>query len=253
MTDNPAASRADRDQKARQAFRYIATHALDRVANQINGSLEQLRASAANDPVTERQSALLDQAAAAASQLMRLCDDVAILLDAASDALVAHPERIPLTTLVREATAQAKAPEWSQSARPVVPDLSHALPTLQCDLKLTRRALAALIENALRFSPPDAPVTVAARKRGAWAIIRVHDGGAGVATELAEVMFAPLWSGQGRLNDSGIGMGVGLGLAVARVSIEAQGGRLTLEHAGGPGATFTIELPIAPPGAASSG
>ncbi|MDE3228835.1 MAG: sensor histidine kinase [Chloroflexota bacterium] len=252
MTDHPAASRADGDQQARQAFSYVATHALDRVANQIVGSLENLRISAANDPLTERQSALLNQANAAASQLIRLCDDVAILTDAASGILTAKPERIPLTTLTREATAQAKAPEWSQSARPVVPDLSRALPTLQCDFKLTRRALAALIENALRFSPPDAPVTVEARKRGAWAVIRVHDGGVGVAPGLAEVIFAPLWSSQRHLNDSGAGMGIGLGLAVAQACVEAQGGRLTLERAGGPGATFSIELPIAPPATAVS-
>lgn len=245
--DDPTATRASRDDDARKVFAYLAAHALDSVVHRLVGPLVRLRLTTSEQPLSAEQMALLDLADAASRQLMRLCDDVAILTLTASHDLDITPERLPLTTLVREAIAQAQTPEQSQANRVITQRLSHALPTLWCDPTLTRRALAAIIENALRFSPYDAPIAIETHKRGGWAVIHVRDRGAGMPPDMAETIFAPLRSGQRRRNDSGVGMGIGLGLAVARACVEAQGGRLALEPASGAGATFSIELPITEP------
>jgi signal transduction histidine kinase len=88
-------------------------------------------------------------------------------------------------------------------------------------------------------------VSISASKRGDWAVIRVRDQGAGVDPAIAEHIFAPLWSGGRHKNNAGVGLGLGLGLAVAHASITAQGGHISLEPASGPGATFSVELPLA--------
>lgn len=247
MNDDQTATRVSRDDEARKVFAYLAAHALDSVVHRLVGPLVRLRLTASEQPLSAEQMALLDLADAASSQLMRLCDDVAILTLAASHDLDTAPERLPLTTLVREAIAQARTPERSQVDRTITQRLSHALPTLWCDPTLTRRALAALIENALRFSPSDAPIAIETHKRGGWAMIRVRDRGAGVPPDVAQTIFDPFRPGQRRRNDSGVGMGIGLGLAVARACVEAQGGRLALEPASETGAIFSIELPITQP------
>lgn len=246
MSDNPTANTANRDDDARQAFAYVATHALDSVVHRLVGSLGNLRQTTNEHPLSVEQTELLGLADIASRQLMRLCNDMAIVLDAASQNLKVSPTLVALSTLTREAIAQAQARERSQADRVITRRLSQKLPTLWCDPALTRRALAALIENALRFSSPDTPIEVRTRKRNGWAIILVHDLGVGIAPALAETIFAPLTIGERRRNNVGEGMGVGMGLAVARACVEAQGGRLTLEPTSGPGATFSITLPMTP-------
>lgn len=246
MSDASSADTAHQDAEARLTFSRLVAHALNGLVHQLDGALVNLRVSVRGDPVTEDQREYIEQASASSAQLLRLVEDIELLTHAAAGDMEIQLENTLLTTLLREAITQAQTPEKSQSAREIKKNLSNKFATIWCDEELTRRALAAIIENALRFSPADSPVIVYANKKGDWAVIRVHDQGTGVDPTIAKHVFEPLWSGRGRKNNVGAGLGLGLGLAVAHACITAQGGRLTLETASGPGTTFAIELPLAP-------
>nr|WP_095875178.1 sensor histidine kinase KdpD [Streptomyces sp. TLI_235] len=124
-------------------------------------------------------------------------------------------------------------------------DVPEDLPLVRADAGLLERVVANLVENAVKYSPPDLQVTVRAdalRLPGGDRVeLRVVDRGPGVPEEARERIFAPFQ----RHGDAPRGNGVGLGLAVARGFAEAMGGRLTAEDTPGGGLTMVVALPAA--------
>ncbi len=110
-------------------------------------------------------------------------------------------------------------------------DLTHAL-----------RALVNLIENALKYSPPGAPVEIRARREGPSLLIDVIDRGPGIPVEERERIFAPFYRAQGTPPSV---RGTGLGLSIARGLAEAQGGTVRVAAAPTGGSIFTLVLPAA--------
>ncbi|HEX6470398.1 MAG TPA: DUF4118 domain-containing protein [Streptosporangiaceae bacterium] len=122
-------------------------------------------------------------------------------------------------------------------------DVPETLPPVVADPGLLERALANVVENAVRHS--DKPVLVTAGElrfgRGPGRVeLRVVDRGPGVPDGAKERMFAPFQ----RLGDAPRGSGVGLGLAVARGFAEAIGGTLAAEDTPGGGLTMVFSLKI---------
>jgi len=115
-------------------------------------------------------------------------------------------------------------------------ELGDDLPPVQIDAAQIERALANMLENALRFSPADSTVSVRAESRGAEVIVRIEDSGPGVPAADASAIFEPF-------RRSTRSRGAGLGLAIARGFVEANGGRVWVESAPGGGASFALTLP----------
>lgn len=107
-----------------------------------------------------------------------------------------------------------------------------------------RRALAEVVENAIKFTPPGGRVAIGAAREGDTLAVRVRDDGIGVAPDHHETIFL----GFRQLEDplTRAHQGTGLGLCLARRMAEASGGTLTVESAPGAGSTFTLRLPVAP-------
>jgi K+-sensing histidine kinase KdpD len=120
-------------------------------------------------------------------------------------------------------------------------DVPDDLPHAHTDDGLLERVVANLVDNARRFSPPDAPVRVAGTVTPDRRHLRltIVDRGPGVPPEQWEAMFTPFQ----RLDDRS-GPGVGLGLAIARGFTEAVGGTLTPSATDGGGLTMTVTLPV---------
>ncbi|HEY3088325.1 MAG TPA: ATP-binding protein [Jatrophihabitantaceae bacterium] len=126
----------------------------------------------------------------------------------------------------------------AQRLNVAIPD---ALPLLTADPGLLERALANLVANALRYSPPDRPPTLTAQAGDGIVSISVIDHGPGIAPEQREQVFEPFQ----QLGDQRTGGGVGLGLAVAKGFVEALGGRITARTTPGGGLTMRVDLPTA--------
>jgi two-component system sensor histidine kinase KdpD len=120
-------------------------------------------------------------------------------------------------------------------------EVSDSLPRVLADPGLLERALANLIQNAIRYSPPDTPTRVTAGSIDGLVDVRVTDRGSGVPPADRERLFLPFQ----RLGDSAQGEGVGLGLAVAKGFIEAMGGEIEVEDTPGGGLTFVVRLQAA--------
>ncbi|MEY2227854.1 MULTISPECIES: sensor histidine kinase KdpD [Streptomyces] len=120
-------------------------------------------------------------------------------------------------------------------------DIPETLPMVAVDRGLLERAVANIVENAVKYSPDGQPVNVTASALHERVELRVVDRGPGVPDEAKGRIFEPFQ----RHGDAPRGAGVGLGLAVARGFTEAIGGTLTAEDTPGGGLTMVITLPIA--------
>lgn len=113
------------------------------------------------------------------------------------------------------------------------------LPLGRFDFVHALRALANILENALRHSPLHTPVELDVRRTGEELVFTVSDRGSGVDAGDEERIFEPFFQntrGEGR-------EGTGLGLAIADSVARAQGGRVVYRAREGGGSVFELRLP----------
>jgi K+-sensing histidine kinase KdpD len=148
-------------------------------------------------------------------------------LVAAEDVLGAALQRISGVAAGREVNASIDVAEPILVARL---DFVHAL-----------RALVNLLDNALKYSAPEAPIDVTIARQEPHVAFVVADRGPGVPVELRDRIFDSFYRGD-HSDDAG---GTGLGLAIARRLAEAQGGEVRYAPRPGGGSVFTLLLPAA--------
>jgi two-component system, OmpR family, sensor histidine kinase KdpD len=116
--------------------------------------------------------------------------------------------------------------------------LGRDLPLIRADATQLRRAIANLVDNALRHGG-DELVSVRARVSGGRILMRVVDHGPGIPIPEQERIFTPFYRAPGAA-----GHGSGLGLAIVRGLVEANGGHVRVESLPGQGSSFVIDLPL---------
>ncbi len=121
------------------------------------------------------------------------------------------------------------------------------LPLVRLDAALVERALANLMDNAVRHTPSGGTVDVeVARADGQTVDVSVRDTGEGIASHVLPRVFERfVRADPSRSGESG--GGAGLGLAIVQRIARLHGGSVRVESILGRGATFTLTLPIAGP------
>jgi signal transduction histidine kinase len=112
------------------------------------------------------------------------------------------------------------------------------------DLEAAHRVLLNLVDNAVKFSAPDAPVLVAIQAWDEHAVIEVSNVASPIASAQLDRIFQPFV--QQDSSDSRAADGIGLGLHVVRRTLEAYGGRIRVAHLGGR-VVFTASIPLQGP------
>ncbi|PST45721.1 histidine kinase [Bifidobacterium callitrichos] len=117
-------------------------------------------------------------------------------------------------------------------------DIAPDLPLVVADPPLLRRALSNVVVNALRFTPKNKRVRIAASAFNGVVEIRVADQGPGVPDDRKNDIFLPFH----RLGDTDNSTGLGLGMALSKGFVESMGGSITPEDTPGGGLTIVITL-----------
>lgn len=119
-------------------------------------------------------------------------------------------------------------------------EVAPQLPSTSGDPKTLERALAALVDNAIKFSPNGGQVTVSVHESDGTVVVDVIDNGIGIEKERISRIFDRFY----HLEQSGDNLfdGIGLGLAITQQVIKQHNGRLTVESEPGKGSTFSIHL-----------
>ncbi|HVA90901.1 MAG TPA: ATP-binding protein, partial [Chloroflexota bacterium] len=132
------------------------------------------------------------------------------------------------------------------AAHPVARQVISDLPQVRLDAVQIEQVLTNLLENAAKYSPSSAPITVAARiiadqpDREALEIA-VSDHGKGIPPEEGERIFDTFY----RVAEGTRGVnGAGMGLAIVKGLVEAHGGKVRVESGPDHGSIFTVCLPL---------
>jgi two-component system, OmpR family, sensor kinase len=237
-TLNDMLGRLDQSFDAQRRFTADASHEMRSPLSRLRAELEvTLRRARPAGEYEETLRSCLDEVV----RLQTLTEE---LLELARIDAREEPEQakvVAIGDLVAGAVAAVASEAESRSvtielvASPTM--LVHAAPVA------ARVALANVLHNAVKFSPPGGLVTTAVTAQGHEAIVTVTDRGPGVAAEERPRIFERFYRGHAsRKSDTA---GVGLGLAIARALVERQGGHICVAQSGEQGATFRIHLPCA--------
>lgn len=108
-----------------------------------------------------------------------------------------------------------------------------------------QRILVNLLDNAMRYTPPDGEVTVRAYRDSDRVMVAVHNTGSYIETKDAQHVFERFYRGEKSRSKSEDGRrGAGLGLAIVRGFIEAHRGEIQVESDPALGTTFRFWIPI---------
>jgi two-component system sensor histidine kinase KdpD len=191
------------------------------------------------------EGAQLELATALRDETRRMSTLVANLLDMAR--IQSGGVRLKLEwQLVEELVGSAlRASRWQLGGRRVETHMPPDLPLVRFDATLLERVLCNLLENAAKYTPPDARIAIDADvDAGAGMLrLRVSDDGPGLPPGREDDLFEKFVRGQA---ESPIA-GVGLGLAICRAIAGAHGGAMRAFNLEGGGACFELSLPLGEP------
>jgi two-component system sensor histidine kinase KdpD len=126
------------------------------------------------------------------------------------------------------------------TGRQVIADVPEDLPMLRLDATLFVQLLGNLLENAVKYTPPHACISIAAAVRGGCIQLVVEDNGPGWSTDAPEQLFERFSREQYK---SAVG-GFGLGLAICQAVVRLHSGDIRAAHAREGGARIEIDFPL---------
>ncbi len=168
--------------------------------------------------------------------LGRLVDDLFELVQLDAGAIEAESGRARLGEIVSSAMAACENQALEKGLALEV-HLDGA-GEFRCSPRLVR-VLQNLLQNAVRHTPREGSVRLAAQRAPAGVEIVVEDTGEGISSEAIDRIFDPFWRGDEARSSSGSG----LGLALAKRIVEALGGEIKVESSPARGSRFAIVLP----------
>jgi heavy metal sensor kinase len=169
-------------------------------------------------------------------QLARTAADLLLLARAEANELAVAPEALHAAQLLH-AVAEELRP-LAESRHITLEVQADPALVFRADEQKMLRTLFNLVDNALKFSPPEKVVRLSAAREGERVSLRVSDQGYGIAPDALPYIFDRFYRGT-----NGHAAGAGLGLAIARALVLAQGGTLSVDSAAGPGTCFAILMP----------
>jgi two-component system phosphate regulon sensor histidine kinase PhoR len=139
-----------------------------------------------------------------------------------------------------EKTVSAFAVRASSRNMRLTVDIPHDFPAALVDANAFDRILTNLVDNALKYCPDQAGISIGAREAGNRLRVVVSDSGPGIDAKHLPRLFERFYRvDNGRSRDMG---GTGLGLSIVKHLVEAMGGEVSVESLPGKGSTFAFTL-----------
>jgi two-component system sensor histidine kinase KdpD len=172
-----------------------------------------------------------------AERLSRLVNNLLNIAKLESGELKLHKELQPLEEVVGAALNRL---EKKLADRPISISLPPDLPMVPLDAALAENVFINLLENALKYTPPWSPLSIAAIQKEKVIEVEVADFGPGFSPEDLDRIFDMFYRGSKDLDQKGYG----LGLSICRAIVEAHGGRIWTVNRPGGGATIRFTFPL---------
>jgi len=222
-------------EKLQTALLNSISHDLRTPLVSITGALSSLREeSLALDH--EARDSLLETAHEEAERLNRLVGNLLNMTRLEANAIHLRREPCDIQDVIGAALEQLGD---RLQKRPVEVNLPPDLPLVSLDFALFGQALVNLLDNAVKYSPPDARIEIDVSQTQDAVIIKICDLGIGIPREDLERVFDKFYRVQRPESVSG----TGLGLAISRGIVETLGGTIRANNRPGGGTIITLTLP----------
>jgi two-component system sensor histidine kinase KdpD len=185
----------------------------------------------------EVKKSLIETAREEAERLNRLVGNLLDITRLEAGALQLHRQVCDIQELVGSALDQVGNPLKNRQVNVQIPS---KVPLVSLDFVLFSRVLVNIIDNALKYSPPDKPIDIQVQVNKHDLEISIADRGEGIPSEDLQRIFDKFYRVQRPDNVSG----TGLGLSICKGIVEAHGGSIHAENRRGGGTIFTINVPL---------
>ncbi|MGH2582840.1 MAG: GAF domain-containing protein [Anaerolineales bacterium] len=122
-------------------------------------------------------------------------------------------------------------------------NINPGLPEIRGEETLLRKAIDNLVDNAIKFTPPEGSINIGARSHDSTVSVEVKDTGIGIPKEEISRIFERFYQVDG--SSTRKYGGTGLGLALIKEIMDLHGGQITVESEVGKGSTFRLDFPSA--------
>ncbi len=225
-------------EELRDNLTHMIVHDLRSPLTGIKGYLDLLKLTATG--LSEEERGYIDQALGGVSRLVEMISSLLDVNRLESGEMPLDKREADLAALADEAIASLGGLTVD---RRLVREYPDAPVRTTCDRALTRRVVANLLGNALKFTPSSGSVGVTVLKRNGAPRIEVRDTGPGIPREFFTKIFDKF--GQVEARKQRKELSTGLGLTFCKLAVEAHGGTIGVESEVGKGSTFWFELPAA--------
>jgi signal transduction histidine kinase len=223
-------------EKARREFLGNVAHELRTPLMVASGYLQMLQKGLMGG---DQLKAGIDTVARNVQQIVTLVNDILFLQE--MELVLPAFQAVDMHEVASHVIDQYKAKAGERGVRlRLTRSASPDLPRVAGDSKSLERALMALIDNAIKFSPRGGDVEVRMDRKDDQVIVSVEDHGIGIPEDNVPRIFSRFY----HLDRSGDDLfgGIGLGLAITRQVIEQHQGSLDVTSTPGKGSTFTMTL-----------
>jgi len=234
--------------RARDEFLSIASHELRNPIAGIKGTAQLLRRSQRNGRLdADRLERYLTSIEAGSNRLTTLTEDLLDVSRLQQGELPLRLQESDLAALIRAVVARLPG----ETRRRLRVDLAAGIAPISLDPDRVEQIIVNLLDNAVKYSPPQAEIHVSLVGVDDGLLARFRDQGIGLPVGAAEQIFEPF--GRATNAKSANIPGLGLGLYICHQIAHRHGGRLWAESDGeGQGTTFSLWLPSTPPSEANT-
>ncbi|MDN5210636.1 tetratricopeptide repeat protein [Fulvivirgaceae bacterium BMA12] len=226
--------------KTKDRFFSIISHDLRGPVNAFQGITRIIKAYADRDQL-EKIPQVLDVVDRSSNQLSGLLDNLLNWALSQQGSFPYTPEKLYLNLLADELMAIFHNMAMAKNIK-LIKSIDDEI-YLWCDRNSTMAIFRNLINNALKFTPEDGTVTLAAGQDTDHCWIAVIDTGLGIPTDKLEKLFELKEKKQSTDGTAGE-KGTGLGLVICKEFAQLNHGQITVENGANEGATFTVTLPL---------
>ena len=233
LTKAEAARESDR---LRSVLLDSVTHEFRTPLTAIKASAETLLSDVELDKPERRD--LLTVIDEESDKLNRLIGEAAEVAQLDAHQLELHLEMHPIREPADAALEKLKQALQSHALKVNIP---NDLPLVRMDVERISEVLVHLLDNAIKYSPPDTPIQVTAELRDGNIVISVADHGPGIDDTEQQMIFEKFYRGR---DQRMLIQGTGMGLAIAKAIVELHGGAIGVTSQLGRGSLFYFALPV---------
>jgi two-component system phosphate regulon sensor histidine kinase PhoR len=190
--------------------------------------------------LTERQQELLQSIENSNNELKNYILSILNLSRIESQQVILNKKSNDINLLIQKTLKRLRP--LAQQKSITIEERLETLFSVECDEDLMRQVLANLIDNAIKYSPPQSQVIVSSTEEKGSVRVLVKDSGPGIPKDQLPKMFRKF----SRISNPSTKpvSGSGLGLYLSKFFIEMHGGSIRVESEEGKGTTLSFTLPI---------